>query len=771
MNTANNTRILLVDDLPSIHDDFRKILTPVAPGGDDLADMEAALFGAAVPKRETSFELDSAYQGEQALAMLEAALHAGRPYAVAFIDMRMPPGWDGIETIERLWQVDPRLQVVICTAFSDHSWSDVFARLDAGDGLLVLKKPFDAVEVRQLANTLTTKWALTRQSEAYVGRLEAEVEQRTRELSIANDGLRAEIVLRREVERCLRIYAEVIRSTGEAVAITDLAGEIVEVNPAYEHTVGRTSDELVGTRVYGLDSASPQALDIWHSLEHQGRWSGEILDRRGSGELFPSLVQINAVLGDSGECSRYVCVSRDITAAKQSEQQLQRLAFYDPLTELPNRALFLDRLHVALATAQRQPTALVGVMYIDLDHFKDVNDSLGHEAGDRLLVEAARRISRCVRAADTVARMGGDEFTVLMTQLTDAADAEEVARRVIGLLQEPVVLGDHQVHVGASVGISVYPHHGHDAAALQMHADLAMYEAKNGGRGQYRTYSDQMSARSSVRLQLGAAIEAALDHDEFTLVYQPIVSAVSGVTEKVEALIRWTGPDGTPVPPSTFIPYAEECKLISRIDQWVLERACADAAAWRAAGQTAGVSVNLSALTVQQTDLAALVADVLECTTLLPQCLTIEITETAVVADPYAARRALEAVMALGVAVSVDDFGTGYASLSYLTLFPISCIKLDRCFVERIGKDAASEEVIRSVIELAHKLNLDVVAEGIEQTDQQRFLGHAGCDHLQGFLLARPMDVQQLLNWFEHGQHEGMQTIAASSRALTGDDL
>jgi EAL domain-containing protein (putative c-di-GMP-specific phosphodiesterase class I) len=270
-----------------------------------------------------------------------------------------------------------------------------------------------------------------------------------------------------------------------------------------------------------------------------------------------------------------------------------------------------------------------------------------------------------------------------------------------------------------------------------------------------------------VRLQLATAIEAALDNDEFTLAYQPIVGAVSRLTDHVEALIRWTGPDGNPIPPSTFIPYAEESGLIRRIDQWVLERACTDAASWRAAGHTSGVCVNLSALTVQHADLVPLVAGVLQRTGLEPQGLTIEITETAVVADPYAARRALEAVMALGVAVSVDDFGTGYASLSYLTMFPISCIKLDRSFVERIGKDSASEEVIRSMLELARKLRLDVVAEGIELADQQNFLGDVGCNHLQGFLLARPMGLEQLCDWFDQAgaqhAHQGVDMASADT--------
>ncbi|MGA0612669.1 EAL domain-containing protein [Caldimonas sp. KR1-144] len=758
------SRILLVDDLPSIHQDFRKILAPAVH--DDLAAIEASLFGEKPAAAGPVFELDSAYQGEEALGMLQSALGAGRPYELAFVDMRMPPGWDGVQTIERLWRVDPRLQVVICTAFADHAWSDVLRRLNGNDSLLILKKPFDAIEVSQLARALTAKWRLARQTEAHVDALEAAVQQRTLELSTANDGLRAEIMLRHEVERCLRVYAAVIRSTGEAVAITDVRGEIVEVNPAYEHTVGRTRDELVGRPVHGLDFDTPQAREVWRALHREGRWSGEILDRRSSGELFPALVQINTVQGDEDEPRRYVCLSRDITGVKQTEQQLQKLAFYDPLTELPNRALFGDRLRVALATAQRQSSRLA-VMYIDLDHFKDVNDSLGHQAGDRLLVEVSHRIAGCVRAVDTVARMGGDEFTVLLSQLSGPDDAQQVARRIIEAMHEPVKLGEATVHVGASIGISLYPQHGNDAVALQQNADLAMYEAKSAGRGQMRLYSEDMSARSGERLQLAAAIEQALERHEFTLAYQPIVNAATGAADKAEALIRWRGADGKPISPATFIPYAEESGLICRIDRWVLERACTDAVEWRAAGHAVGVCVNLSALTVQQPELADTIAEVLHRTGLPPAGLTIEITETAVVGDPYAARRILESVMALGVGVSVDDFGTGYASLSYLTLFPINCIKLDRSFVDRIGKDAASEEVIRSMLELARKLRLNVVAEGIEEADQERFLGIAGCDHLQGFLLARPMGVEQLLEWLAGGA----QPTAASCRASSPQGL
>jgi diguanylate cyclase (GGDEF)-like protein/PAS domain S-box-containing protein len=586
--------------------------------------------------------------------------------------------------------------------------------------------------------------------------LELRVDARTRDLSKANSAMRAEIELRKEAERHLTIYAEIIRSTGEAVAIADLDGNIIEVNPAYETAIGRSRDELLGTGLYAAsaeDDGDASYRELWRGVTAAGHWTGEVLDRRSNGESFPSWALINTVHDERGDPTHYVCVSRDITTLKQNEQQLQKLAFYDTLTQLPNRALFNDRLHVALANAERDQ-AFIAVMYVDLDRFKDVNDTLGHAAGDRLLIEVAQRISACIRSADTLARAGGDEFTILLSHPENEAAALDVAERIVAAAAKPVQLGDKTVYVGASVGISFYPNDGKDAETLQMNADMAMYEAKEGGRGQCRLFDRDMIGRSKDRMSLSVQIDAALTNDEFSLFYQPIINSSTGQVESAEALIRWQKPGGETILPEKFIRHAEASGLIKKIDCWVLERACRDAVSWvELYGRELSVCVNLSAVSMQQANMAHIIADILQRTKLPPHLLNLEITETAVISDPYAAQRVLGEIVSLGVGMSLDDFGTGYSSLSYLTRFPINCIKLDRAFVDRIGKDAASEEVIRSLLELAARLKLRVVAEGVEQQSQQNFLVGAGCDLMQGFHLVRPMSGAALPDWLAaHGQ-------------------
>ncbi len=322
------------------------------------------------------------------------------------------------------------------------------------------------------------------------------------------------------------------------------------------------------------------------------------------------------------------------------------------------------------------------------------------------------------------------------------------AERIVEVVGMPVQLGKETVYVGASIGIGFYPAHGQDAETLQKNADLAMYEAKVGGRGQYRVFSPEMLARSNERVLLSGQIEAALKNDEFALFYQPIVNSRTGLVESVEALIRWQKPGGDSFSPTKFIPHAEEAGLIKKIDCWVLERACHDAISWlQEEGRGLRVCVNLSAVSVQQPNMANTIDDILRRTKLPPSLLTLELTETAVIADPYTARKVLDEIVLLGVDLSIDDFGTGYSSLSYLTRFPINCIKLDRSFVDRIGKDKASEEVIRSLLELAQRLKLRIVAEGVEEQRQQMFLTDVGCELMQGFHFARPMPGAQLCNW------------------------
>lgn len=636
------------------------------------------------------------------------------------------------------------------------------------------------------------------QLDATRGDLERRVNERTEELQEINGDLLAEVERRRVVEQELLIYAEAIRSTGEAVVITDGQGTILEVNPAYEAVIGASSAAIVGQRMFealpdntsegtvidpDLDDAMAIArghrvvqptvdptepggvvashATIWDGLLMAGHWSGETLALRHDGSSFPCLVHANAVVQHHEQSERFVFVLRDITLIKQSEQQLTHMAFHDPLTALPNRAMFNARLNAAVQQA-RQGAGAIAVLYMDLDRFKDVNDTLGHPAGDQLLKEVANRLEQCVRSSDTLARLGGDEFTVLLRGACTRATAEIVACRIIACVNQPIDLGGTPVNVGVSIGISLFDGTFPDgltevvpmndaqlAETLQKHADMALYDAKGRGRGQHRFFTADLVTRSDRRLSLSVQIERAIKNQEFVLHYQPIVNVITGVTQSVEALIRWRNPQGEWISPGTFIPHAEEAGFIKRIDTWVIHQACTDAQAWVSSGRNLAVSVNLSAVSVQQLDTVEVVAHALRETGLPARYLSIEITETAMIADSSTARTVLQGLADLGVSLSFDDFGTGYSSLSYLTQFPIRSIKLDRSFIERIGRNDEDDEVVRSILDMAKRLHLRVIAEGVEDEAQQSFLLNAGCDLIQGFFIGRPMPGDQLHRWLQ----------------------
>jgi len=581
--------------------------------------------------------------------------------------------------------------------------------------------------------------------------LEEQISHRTAELEAAlRENEKVNRALRKS-ESKLRIYAEVIDSTDDLVIITDTDGKVVEVNPAYQRATGRSRDDAIGKSFYATGKEIHPAEfyeALWKQLKADGSWNGEIMARRHDGEAFTCWALFNAVRDEHGKPVHYVCVMRDITKLKQNEKLLEELAFHDTLTGLPNRALFNDRLNVAIAGAARQKNML-GVMYLDLDRFKYVNDTLGHAAGDTLLVVVSQRIDECLRSSDTLARIGGDEFTILLPYIKSEADAVRVAERIVEAAGQAVQLGGEVAVIGASIGISYYPKDGDDAETIQKNADLAMYEAKEAGRGQFRSFKPVMRATGGRRLSLSVQIDAALKNDEFSLAYQPMVNLTAGRTEGVEALIRWLKPGGEWVEPAMFIPHAEQAGLIKKIDCWVLEHACNDAMTWpQLDGHDITVGVNLSAVSIQQPDMAKLIAEILQRTGLPPGRLNLEITENAVKADPNAAQAMLEQITSLGVSFSVNDFGTGYSSLGYLSHFPIKCLKLDRLFIDRIGKDTASEEVIQTLLVLAKKLELRVVAEGVEQRSQQTFLTDAGCEIMQGYRFVRPMPGDQLIKWF-----------------------
>jgi diguanylate cyclase (GGDEF)-like protein len=603
-----NRRILIIDDSRDIHDDFRKVLGGGLNSAASLAAAELALLGESLPTNmNPGFEVESAMQGQEGVVRVQQAIDEGRPFAMAFVDMRMPPGWDGLETIERLWAVDPDVQVVICSAHSDYDWSDVVARLKNSDKLLVVKKPFEPIEVLQSANALTRKWQNER-------------------------------IVRRQVE---------------------------------------TLEREVTARTQGLEAAN---------------------------------------------------------------KQLRHLATHDALTGLPNRVLMHDRLGQASKHADRHGQSF-GLILLDLDRFKLVNDSLGHRAGDELLKEVAHRLKGVVREIDTVARLGGDEFVLIVspggggdTARGGGDTARQVATQIIDVMQAPMRIAGVEIHTSPSIGVAFYPN---DAATIELllaHADAAMYCAKQRGRNNVQFFTSGMNTATQEKVKLESDLHFALEQKQLELHYQPKVNTATGIMHGAEALLRWRHPTRGNVPPSEFIPLAEECGLIGSIGAWVVREACRQARAWQVAGlPPLRVAVNLSASQFRQNNIVDTIRDALDQAGLEGRFLEVELTESAVMNDPEESIAILEKLSKMGVLVSVDDFGTGYSSMSYLRRFPIDKLKIDRGFISEVMSRPEDASIVRAIISLAHSLKLKVVAEGVESIDQLEFLRTLGCDQYQGY--------------------------------------
>jgi diguanylate cyclase (GGDEF)-like protein len=609
-------RILVIDDDAIVLEGFRKTLQNDTDASSQALDaLGASLFGTETPVRteRPTFEVDLVRDGEQGCRSAAEARSAARPYAVAFVDMRMPGGWDGLQTIEALWRTDPHIQVVICTAYSDYSWADMIARLGRSDRLLILRKPFETIEVLQLACALSEKWAMHRERQAQLDELERRVEERTQRLQ--------------------------------------------------------------------------QALD----------------------------------------------------EGKAYEVELHHQATHDGLTGLPNRHLLGDRAAQCLAQA-KEAGQRVAMLFLDLDRFKLVNDSCGHGLGDALLEAVALRLQTTVRDSDTVARFGGDEFVIMLPALVQLADAGNVAQKVVAAFAKPFVVGGQELHVTASVGLSIYPEDGDNGETLLKHADAAMYRAKEQGGNGLQFYAREMGALAEERNALQNALRGALERQEFELHYQPQVDLVSGRIRAVEALIRWHRPGVGLVAPDRFISLAEETGLIVPIGEWVLRTACAQAALWHAAGHHhLTMAVNLSARQFRQKHLVGMIEQVLRETGLAPTLLELELTEGMLMHQAEDTVYTLARLDEMGVRLAIDDFGTGYSSLSYLKRFPIHTLKIDRSFVQDIGTDPDDAAIVTAIVAMARGLSLSVTAEGVETEQQAAFLRSLSCDLAQGYHFGRPL--------------------------------
>ncbi len=610
---AGSPRILLIDDNRAIHDDFRKVLSPDTQSAaeESFLTAEAILLGEAPSRQKrTAFEIDSAYQGREGVEIAKKALADGRPYSMAFVDMRMPPGWDGLETIERLWAVDPHIQVVICSAHSDYDWFDVVARLGRSDQLLVLRKPFEPIEAVQCAAALVCKW---------------------------------------QNERAMRGQVESL-------------------------------EQAVSVRTQGLEAAN---------------------------------------------------------------QELRHLATHDALTGLPNRVLLDDRLAQAAAHADRNGESFA-LMLCDLDRFKLINDSMGHGAGDQLLQEVARRLTGIVRNIDTVARIGGDEFVIVLSPPASPAEAEEVARRALEAMQPPVEISGISIHASPSIGIAYYPSDATSTQSLIAHADAAMNAAKQVGHSKVQCYAPGMNTGTQEKVRLESDLHTALACQQFELHFQPKVDIRSGAVNSAEALVRWRHPVRGMIAPGDFIPLAEECGLIGRIGDWVVREACRQGRAWQDEGlPPLRLAVNLSASQFRAKYVVETIRSALADASFEPRSLEVEITESAVMSDPEESIRTLERLSEMGVLISVDDFGTGYSSMSYLRRLPIDKLKIDRSFINEITARADDASIVQAIVSLAHSLHLKVIAEGVETTAQLDFLRSIGCDQYQGYHFSRPLPARE----------------------------
>jgi diguanylate cyclase (GGDEF)-like protein/PAS domain S-box-containing protein len=591
---------------------------------------------------------------------------------------------------------------------------------------LVVKDP----ETRQVLGLLALKNVLTEIETAYCSELEKVLAQR-------------DLALQKS-EKNLYLANRIINASLDGIMITRSSGEILQVNPAFSALTGYQEAEVIGKTPSLLSSGiHPKEYydEMWKALAEKGVWQGEICNRKKNGEIYVewlTIIEINEPYSDD---VLYAAIFSDITERKNAEEKIVRLAYFDELTGLPNRRLFNDRLSMALAAAHREKQKLA-VMFIDLDRFKEVNDTLGHSAGDSLLVQVSERIKRILPEGDTLARLGGDEFVVLLTEVKAIEHVVSFANEILGELSSPFNIAGMAVGATASLGAAIYPEDGLDSEMLLKHADVAMYRSKEVGRNSFQLYKASMNARSLERLSMLSRFQNALEYDEFELFYQPLECLDSGKIECVEALVRWRDPNLGMIPPAQFIPLAEELGLIVKLDNWVIDHAIGQYKRWREHGsELHRVAINVSAQHLSQGNLAETVEKALTKHGVDGRHVEIELTESSFVTNFHEAKVALKKLKSLGVSIALDDFGTGYSALSYLTKLPIDILKIDASFIAKIPDEYGNSEIVSAIVAMAKALNLRVVAEGVEKQEQKQFLQQLGCHTSQGYLFCKPLSV------------------------------
>jgi len=731
-------KIMVIDDNKEIITDFKKILKFNDPKS-ELDNLDKKLFKIDVKKSKIKlpkFVIDTANQGEEGFYKIRKAFQEGSPYALAFVDVRMPPGWDGIETIQRIWQVDPDIQAVICTAYSDYSWEETVELLGAKDNLLILKKPFDSTAVRQLAVALTKKWQLLQEKRLYCQLLEKKVQSRTNTL-----------------KQSLSLKRATLDSSADGMLVADSKGKVVDYNQRFLELWGLTKCMVekkevatVLNRVAALfedeDFFMAEVVNISNKKDKAATRQYALKD----GRFFEVFTQPYAA--DEIIVGR-VWSFRDVTQQMRLQQDLEYQATHDTMTGLPNRFFFMDRLCEGIKRAKRNQFK-IAVMYIDLDRFKRVNDSLTHEIGDQLLIDLATRIKKVVRLSDTFARVGGDEFALTVYDAMSKSDIILVANKLLQVVAEPFFYTNVQFNVAASIGISIYPDNATLASDMLRNADLAMYAAKENGGNCYKFYSEELNLRSYQRFKTESDLVLAMNRNEFFLVYQPQINIKTREVEVIEALARWRHPERGIVLPVDFIPVAESSGFIVPLGYWVLRQACLHQIQWQQHGLPAvRVSVNLATLQINQVDFVDRVKAILDETGMDPNYLELELTENVALSNSNI-MHVVDELVALGVHFSFDDFGTGNSSLGYLHRMSVERLKIDKSFIKNLYKDKGDEVIVRAIISMAQGLDLKVVAEGVETEQQLQFLQQENCLDAQGYYFSEPMVASDMESFMRH---------------------
>lgn len=721
-------RILVVDDNIAIGEDFLKVLAVRSVKSLKLKDMAAGLFGREPPVKfhEIEYRIDVATRGQEGLERVRQAQEQNDPYALVFVDMRMPNGWNGIETTQRMWQLDPQLHVVLCTAFSDFSWGEIREQLENSDRFLILKKPFDNIEVQQIADSLTSK-ALSERS----------LRETDREL-------------RERIEQ-LRLLEATVTYVNDGVWVTDVdlanGPKVIFANDALTKMSGVAREQLLGQCPPLLKPGQLDPLElaaVTAALSERKPLSVELLTYANPKQ--PSWIALDVVplFNEQAVCTNFVGVQRDISMQKQAAQKIEQLAFTDALTGLANRRMLTERLSEALKFCLDEHS-YGALIYLDLDNFKNVNDAFGHQQGDQFLIEVSQRLLSCVRSDETVARIGGDEFVVLLRNLgsdhvLSGARALAAVQRILSLLSSPIELQGTAYDSSASAGVILIGDRQASAEVLLQNADLAMYQAKANGKDTYRFFDAQMQASLDERLLMANELRQAIQGKQLNLHFQPQIDSnlkVSGA----EALLRWNNPTYGNISPGLFVPLAEKIGFIKQLGGWVLEQSCIELSRWSQVEhmRELKLAVNISPMQFQQPDFTETVLSALKASGAPPERLKLELTESMLVNDLTDVNRKIASLKDIGIAVSLDDFGTGYSSLNYLKRLSLDQLKIDQSFVRDMLTDAHGAAIARTIVTLGHSLGLEVIAEGVETLGQQEFLQDIGCLAFQGYLYSRPI--------------------------------